>query len=70
MAAEGLPYGERTMTYTAAWPGAGKWADTQPRRRGIHDAFFRAYFVEARDISSTEVMLDIVKSVGCRGPSA
>jgi predicted DsbA family dithiol-disulfide isomerase len=42
----------------------GKWADTQPGGDAIHDAFFRAYFVDARDISDTEVMLDIVKSVG------
>ena len=65
MAAEGLPYGERTMTYNSRLAQElGKWADTQPGGEAIHDAFFRAYFVEARDISDTEVMLDIVKSVG------
>jgi predicted DsbA family dithiol-disulfide isomerase len=47
MDAEGLPYGERTMTYAA-----------------LHDAFFRAYFVEARDISQPAVLLDIVERVG------
>jgi predicted DsbA family dithiol-disulfide isomerase len=65
MAAEGLPYGERTMTYNSRLAQElGKWADTQPGGEAIHDAFFRAYFVEARDISDTEVMLDIAKSVG------
>jgi predicted DsbA family dithiol-disulfide isomerase len=65
MAAEGLPYGERTMTYNSRLAQElGKWADTQPGGEAIHDAFFRAYFVDARDISDTEVMLDIVKSVG------
>jgi len=65
MDAEGLPYGERTMTYNSRLAQElGKWADTQPGGEAIHDAFFRAYFVEARDISDTEVMLDIVKSVG------
>ena len=65
MAAEGLPYGERTMTYNSRLAQElGKWADTQPGGEAIHDAFFRAYFVEARDISDTDVMLDIVKSVG------
>ena len=65
MAAEGLPYGERTMTYNSRLAQElGKWADTQPGGEAIHDAFFRAYFVEARDIGNTEAMLDIVKSVG------
>jgi predicted DsbA family dithiol-disulfide isomerase len=65
MAAEGLPYGERTMTYNSRLAQElGKWADTQPGGEAIHDAFFRAYFVEARDISNTEVMLDIVARAG------
>ena len=65
MTAEGLPYGERTMTYNSRLAQElGKWADTQPGGEAIHDAFFRAYFVEARDISETDVMLNIVKSVG------
>ena len=65
MTAEGLPYGERTMTYNSRLAQElGKWADTQPGGEAVHDAFFRAYFVEARDISDTDVMLDIVKSAG------
>ena len=65
MTAEGLPYGERTMTYNSRLAQElGKWADTQPGGEAVHDAFFRAYFVEARDISDVDVMLDIVKSVG------
>jgi predicted DsbA family dithiol-disulfide isomerase len=65
MAAEGLPYGDRTMTYNSRLAQElGKWADTQPGGEAIHDAFFRAYFVEARDISDVDVMLDIAKSVG------
>ena len=51
MDAEGLPYGERTMTYNSRLAQElGKWADTQPGGEALHDAFFRAYFVEARDI--------------------
>ena len=65
MTAEGLPYGERTMTYNSRLAQElGKWADTQPGGEAIHEAFFRAYFVEARDISDVDVMLDIVKRVG------
>ncbi len=65
MDAEGLPYGERTMTYNSRLAQElGKWADTQPGGEAIHDALFRAYFVEARDISRPEVLLEIVARVG------
>ena len=65
MDAEGLPYGERTMTYNSRLAQElGKWADTQPGGEALHDALFRAYFVEARDISQPAVLLDIVKTVG------
>jgi predicted DsbA family dithiol-disulfide isomerase len=65
MDAEGLPYGERTMTYNSRLAQElGKWAETQPGGEAIHDALFRAYFVEARDISQPAVLLDIVERVG------
>jgi predicted DsbA family dithiol-disulfide isomerase len=65
MDAEGLPYGERTMTYNSRLAQElGKWADTQPGGEAIHDALFRAYFVETRDISKPEVLLDIAGKVG------
>jgi predicted DsbA family dithiol-disulfide isomerase len=65
MTAEGLPYGERTMTYNSRLAQElGKWADTQPGGEAIHDALFHAYFVEARDISQPAVLLDIAGSVG------
>jgi len=65
MTAEGLPYGDRTMTYNSRLAQElGKWADTLPGGEAIHDALFRAYFVDARDISRPEVLLEIVKEVG------
>ena len=65
MDAEGLPYGERTMTYNSRLAQElGKWADTQPGGEAIHGALFRAYFVEARDISQPAVLLDIARQVG------
>ena len=65
MDAEGLPYGERTMTYNSRLAQElGKWADTQPGGEPIHDALFRAYFVDARDISRPDVLLEIVAQVG------
>ena len=65
MDAEGLPYGERSMTYNSRLAQElGKWADTQPGGEALHDALFRAYFVEARDISSPGVLLEIAEGVG------
>jgi predicted DsbA family dithiol-disulfide isomerase len=71
MDAEGLPYGERTMTYNSRLAQElGKWADTQPGGEALHDALFRAYFVEARDISKPEVLLEIAEGVGLPGAGA
>jgi predicted DsbA family dithiol-disulfide isomerase len=71
MTAEGLPYGERTMTYNSRLAQElGKWADTQPGGEAIHDALFRAYFVEARDISRPEVLLEIAERVGLSAAGA
>ena len=65
MDAEGLPYGERTMTYNSRLAQElGKWADTQPGGEALHDALFRAYFVDARDISQPSVLLEIATQVG------
>jgi predicted DsbA family dithiol-disulfide isomerase len=65
MTAEGLPYGERTRTYNSRLAQElGKWADTQPGGEAIHDALFRAYFVETRDISRPEVLLDVAERAG------
>ena len=65
MDAEGLPYGERTHTYNSRLSQElGKWADTQPGGEAFHDAMFRAYFVEGRDISQPAVLVEIAQSVG------
>jgi len=65
MEAEGLPYGERTMTYNSRLAQElGKWADTQPGGEALHDALFRAYFVDARDISQPAVLLEIAQQIG------
>ena len=43
MEAEGLPYGERKMTFNSRLAQElGAWADSQPGGEAIHDALFRA----------------------------
>jgi predicted DsbA family dithiol-disulfide isomerase len=65
MDAEGLPYGRRTHTYNSRLAQElGKWADTQPGGDAIHDALYRAYFVDARNIGDPEFLVEIAQSVG------
>jgi predicted DsbA family dithiol-disulfide isomerase len=65
MDAEGLPYGRRTHTYNSRLAQElGKWADTQPGGAALHDALYRAYFVDARNIGDPEILVEIARSVG------
>jgi predicted DsbA family dithiol-disulfide isomerase len=71
MAAEGLPYGERKMTYNSRLAQElGKWADTQPGGDKIHDAIFRAYFVDGKNIADPDVLVQLAESVGLPGDKA
>src|SRR5260370_14038045 len=64
MDAEGLPYGRRTHTYNSRLAQElGKWADTQPGGEALHDALYRAYFVEARNIGDPELLVELPQSV-------
>ena len=65
MEAEGLPYGKRTHTYNSRLAQElGKWADTQEGGYAIHDALYRAYFVDARNIGDIQVLMEVVRQVG------
>jgi predicted DsbA family dithiol-disulfide isomerase len=71
MSAEGLPYGERKMTYNSRLAQElGKWAGEQPGGEAIHDALFKAYFVDGRNIGDPEVLVQIAESVGLPGDKA
>ena len=63
MAEEGLPYGDRTHTYNSRLAQeVGAWADTQEGGEAIHDAIYKAYFVEAKNIGDPNVLLNIIKA--------
>ena len=65
MDAEGLPYGRRTHTYNSRLAQElGKWADTQPGGAALHDALYKAYFVEARNIGDPDILVEIAEQVG------
>jgi len=71
MAAEGLPYGDRKMTYNSRLAQElGKWAETQAGGEAIHDALFRAYFVDGRNIGDADVLAQIAESIGLDGAKA
>lgn len=71
MDAEGLPYGRRTHSYNSRLAQElGKWADTQPCGEAIHDALYRAYFVDSRNIGDPEILVEITQSVGLPGEEA
>jgi predicted DsbA family dithiol-disulfide isomerase len=71
MDAEGLPYSRRTHTYNSRLAQElAKWADKQPGFESIHDALYRAYFVDGRNIGDPEVLINIARSVGLPSDAA
>jgi predicted DsbA family dithiol-disulfide isomerase len=71
MDAEGLPYNRRTHTYNSRLAQElGKWADTQAGGDKLHDALYRAYFVDTKNIGDPEVLVTLAESVGLSGEEA
>ena len=69
MLEEGLAYGERTMTYNSRRAQElAKWAEGRAGGEDIHDALYRAYFVEGVNIAGIDELVHIAESVGL--PSA
>ena len=65
MAQEGLPYGERTMTYNSRLAQQlAKWAETQSGGQQIHDALFKAYFVDNINLAKIDNLIVIAKRIG------
>jgi predicted DsbA family dithiol-disulfide isomerase len=71
MQAEGLPYGDRKMTFNSRLAQElGKWADGEPGGDKIHGALFRAYFVDGKNIGDPDTLVQIAESVGLPGDKA
>ena len=65
MAEAGLAYGDRTHTYNSRLAQElGKWADTQTGGEAIHDALYRAYFVDNVNIGDIEELVKIAGAIG------
>ncbi len=68
---EGLPFGERTMTYNSRLAQElGKWAESRGRGREFHSAVFRAYFAHGKNIGERSTLVDLVTSTGLAGDEA
>ena len=48
----------------------GKWAEEQGRGERFHQAVFRAYFADGKNIGDSEVLAAIARSVGLSGRKA
>lgn len=65
MAQEGLPYGDRTMTYNSRLAQElAAWAETHPNGSVIHDALFRAYFVGNINLADIDNLIAIAADAG------
>ena len=71
MAAEGLPFGQRTMTYNSRLAQElGKWGERQPGGEAIHDALFKAYFVDDVNLARVDALVEVARSVGLSADEA
>ena len=62
--AEGLPFGDRKHTYNSRLAQElAKWAETQGKGDAFHQAAFRGYFADGKNIARTKNLLDIAVSV-------
>ena len=71
MDAEGLEYNRRTHTYNSRLAQElGKWADTRDDGEALHEALYRAYFVDGRNIGDPDTLAAIVEEAGLPATAA
>ena len=64
----GLPLGNREKTYNSRMAQElSKWAESQEKGDAIHDALFKAYFVNDLNIAKISILIEIGESIGLPG---
>lgn len=65
MTQEGLPHGDRTMSYNSRLAQElASWAESRLDPGKIHDALFQAYFVQGINLARIEELVRIASQVG------
>jgi predicted DsbA family dithiol-disulfide isomerase len=68
---EGLPLGKREYTYNSRLAQElSKWAEFEGKGKDFHDAVFRAYFAEGKNIGLQDTLISLARSVGLSGAEA
>ena len=71
MDAEGLAFGRRTHTYNSRRAQElAKWAEQQEGGDRIHDALYRAYFVDGRNLWELETLRSVAEALGLDADAA
>ncbi len=71
MATEGLPYGDRSMTYNSRLAQEmAKWAETQQTEGNVHDALFQAYFVDGANLAKIDNLVSVAVRLGLSADEA
>jgi predicted DsbA family dithiol-disulfide isomerase len=61
----GLPWGTRKMTFNSRLgQEMGKWAEEKGKGDEFHNAVFRAYFADGKNIARKDALLELAKKVG------
>jgi predicted DsbA family dithiol-disulfide isomerase len=64
----GLPFGDRRMSFNSRRAQeAAKWAESHGKTDAFHNAVFRAYFVDGKNLHEIETLAAAAESVGLRG---
>ena len=67
----GLPLAERKKTYNSRLAQElAKWAESKGKGDSFHEALFRAYFAEGKNIGRVEELVTLAKSIGLPGKEA
>jgi predicted DsbA family dithiol-disulfide isomerase len=67
----GLPLGERKKTYNSRLAQElAKWAESEGKGDPFHEAVFRAYFIDGKNIGRVDELVALAKSIGLPGEKA